>query len=202
MKVERELVEAYFQSNGFLVRQVGEPLVESGKRKPSPLPSLAVFNPSKSENTDDLNFRIYSGDLGDIRSALVSLLGWGNSSFASDCLSNDNRLLKFFKNEIFSERLSVGLQPSSYSADSGMGSYLRLLVVPGFPRDERKIKSLTENLKNAGVDGVLTLRSIIENLLRQSVGPHASGHHGSVDLFKLLKAYNLVKEPQLDMFED
>jgi hypothetical protein len=51
------------------------------------------------------------------------------------------------------------------------------------------------------VDGVLTLRSILENLLRQTSPSHSFLNQGVFHMLKLLKAYDLVKEPQLDMFE-
>ena len=86
MSIERKVIEAYFESNGFLVRQAGESQPETGKKKFSPLPTIAVFNPTKSENTEKLSFRIFTGDLSNIRSALVSLLGWDNTTFSNDCL--------------------------------------------------------------------------------------------------------------------
>lgn len=202
MSIERKVIEAYFESNGFLVRQAGESQPETGKKKFSPLPTIAVFNPTKSENTEDLSFRIFTGDLSNIRSALVSLLGWDNTTFSNDCLSSDTRLSKFFKNEAISERLSIGFQPSPFLAESGMGDFLRLLIIPSFPRNEQKIKILTDSLKFAGVDGVLTLRSILENLLRQTSPSHSFLNQGVFHMLKLLKAYDLVKEPQLDMFEE
>ena len=61
---------------------------------------------------------------------------------------------------------------------------------------------LTDSLKSSGVDGVLTMRSILENLLRQTSPSHSFLNQGIFHMLKLLKAYDLVKEPQLDMFED
>ena len=45
LDVEQEIVEAYFESNGFLVRQAGKP-DDSNKKKTLPLPTIAVFNPA------------------------------------------------------------------------------------------------------------------------------------------------------------
>ena len=202
MSIEREVVEAYFESNGFLVRQAGDSISSGGKKKLSGLPTLAIFNPMTSANADDLSFRIFTGDLSSVRSALVSFIGWESSSFSFDCLDSDARLIKFFKAESILERLPIGFQPSESLIESGMGNFLRLLVVPSFPRNEAKAKVLSESLKSVGVDGFLTLRSVIENLLRQTMPASTFLNQDVFHLLRLLKAYDLVKEPQLDMFEN
>ena len=49
-------MEAYFESNGFLVRQAGDS-ISSGGKKTFGLPTIAIFNPMTSANTNDLSFR-------------------------------------------------------------------------------------------------------------------------------------------------
>lgn len=201
MAIEREVIEAYFESNGFLVRQAGDVGTESLKKKLPPLPTIAVFNPMISTNTKNLNFRVFTGDLSSIRCALVSILGWEDTSFSIDCIGNEARLLKFFRTEAVNDRLSLGFKPNPMLAESGMGEFLKLLVIPSFPRDERKIGIVVELLKQAGVDGVLTIGSILENLLRQTAPSMSFLNQNVFQLLKLLKAYDLVKQPQLDMFD-
>ena len=170
-------------------------------KKLPPLPTIAVFNPMISTNTKNLNFRVFTGDLSSIRCALVSILGWEDTSFSIDCIGNEARLLKFFRTEAVNDRLSLGFKPNSMLAESGMGEFLKLLVIPSFPRDERKIGIVVELLKQAGVDGVLTIGSILENLLRQTAPSMTFLNQNVFQLLKLLKAYDLVKQPQLDMFD-
>ena len=93
LDVEQEIVEAYFESNGFLVRQAGKPDDSENKKKTLPLPTIAVFNPAIQSSDSQLSFRLFTGDLRGVRSALVSRLGWENSSFSNSILSSDARLL-------------------------------------------------------------------------------------------------------------
>ena len=88
-----------FQSNGFLVRQALTDDSEN-KKKTLPLPAIAVFNPAIQSSDSQLSFRLFTGDLRGVRSALVSRLGWENSSFSNSILSSDARLLKFFKKRL------------------------------------------------------------------------------------------------------
>ena len=75
------------------------------------------------------------------------------------------------------------------------------LIVPALPRSENKTKDLFELLKAHGINGVLTMSSVLENLLRNVSGKPESRGNPSMHLLKLLKLYGLATEPQLDIFE-
>ena len=200
MDIESDLIEAYFESNGFLVRQAGKAETITNRKKRGALPTLAIFNPAVLTNSSSLGVRLYTGDLKKIRAALVSLLGWGNSDFTNGMLNNDGMLLKFYKKEVKEDRVASGFNPGPELAESGMGSFLRLLIVPGLPRNETKVSEVFSMFQGLGVDGVLTLRSMLENLLRQSEPGKVYTGNPFFQVLKLVKAYELAKEPQLEMF--
>ena len=200
MEVEHDLVEAYFESNGFLVRQAGKPGTLSTRKKLESLLTLAIFNPAVGQNGADLGFRLYTSDLKKIRSGLVSLLGWGNSGFTNGMLNNDSMLIKYFKKELKDNRLESNFSPGPELAESGMGTFMRLLIVPALPRNETKIAEVFSILQKNNVDGVLTTRSMLENLLRQSDPGQFNPGKPFSQVLNLLKAYELAKEPQLEMF--
>ena len=200
MEVERDLVEAYFESNGFLVRQTTAYEAVSEKKRQMRLPSLAVFNPLSRRNETGLDFRLFTGDLPKIRSGLVGLLGWENSSFSQSVLTSDARILKFCKKEVNEGRVTESLKSEPGLMGSGFGDFLRLIVVPGLPKADGKLMESYELLKSAGVDGVFTLRSIMENLLRQTIPSKSYQGKSVFQIMRLMKAYDLVREPQLEMF--
>tara|TARA_X000000950_G_scaffold91446_2_gene115106 strand:+ start:1145 stop:1756 length:612 start_codon:yes stop_codon:yes gene_type:complete len=200
--IEQEILEAYFESNGFLVRQAGKPNDSESKKKSLPLPTIAVLNPAVQSSDPNLSFRLFTGDLKGVRSALVSRLGWENSSFSNSILNSDAKLMKFFKQEVTQERISLGYNPGPELPESWMGSYLCLLVVPALPRNEVKLKDLFVLFREMGVGGVLCLSSMLENLLRQSMPTLKYSNNGVFQMLKLLKVYQLAREPQLDMFSN
>ena len=200
--IEQEILEAYFESNGFLVRQAGKPNDSEIKKKSLPLPTIAVLNPAVQSSDPNLSFRLFTGDLKGVRSALVSRLGWENSSFSNSILNSEAKLMKFFKQEVTQERISLGYNPGPELPESWMGSYLCLLVVPSLPRNEVKLKDLFVLFREMGVGGVLSLSSMLENLLRQSMPTLKYSNNGVFQMLKLLKVYQLAREPQLDMFSN
>ena len=200
MDVEHDLVEAYFESNGFLVRQVVNTDSLSVRKRYVPLQTLEIFNPIVEKNANSLGFRLYTSDLRNIRSGVVSLLGWGNSEFANGMLNNDAMLVKYFKKELKDNRIESSFTGNLTNSQNGMESFLRLLIVPSLPRSESKISEVFSMLQKIQVDGVLTLRSILENLLKQSDSVNSKLGKPFFQLINLLKAYELAKEPQLEMF--
>jgi len=200
--VEHEVVETYFESNGFLVRLAGRSTEEVSKRKISPLATMAVYNPLVIRNSEDLSFRLFTSDLGKVKSAMVSRLSWESTSFSISILNSDSRILKFIKQEASPERFSIGFNPAPGLAESRMGDYLRLLVVPALPGNQEKVNEVFTFLRECGVDGVLTLSSMLENLLRQTNSSFDYKGKGVFHLLKLLKVYQLAREPQLDIFEE
>lgn len=201
--IEQDLVEAYFESNGFLVRQTPLPtVVTNTKKKLDALPVIAVMNPRVAGNDTELNTRLFSADLFKIRSAMVAILGWGNSSFSAASLSSDVQLSKFYKLELDAARIKDCFLADSGWQDSGMLNSLKILVVPALPKGNDRLQKINLRFKELEVDGVLTLRSILENLLRQSQPSLSYEGHQVLQTLRLVKAYGLSKDPQLEIFPE
>ena len=112
------------------------------------------FQSIDSGNATNLGFRLFD-DLSNIRSALVSLLGWESTSFSNSLLASDARIFKYFKQETKDDRVAESLKPGPELTGAGFGEFLRLLVVPALPRSEGKLRETFSLLKSLGVDGVL-----------------------------------------------
>lgn len=197
MNVEDDLVRAYFEGIGFLIRHAKTEYLGLEKKRPL-LPTFEIINPSTPDRKLDLNFRLFTGDVMKIRSACVSFLGWHGSSFSYALLNSDSRLLKFFRKELDIERLTFNDKRNS--GLSKLEPY-NILIVPALPKLETKTKELFDYLKSLSINGVLTMSSVLENLLRNTLEYSSSSENSVFHLLKLLKAYGLASEPQLDIFE-
>ena len=65
-----------------------------------------------------------------------------------------------------------------------------------------RLQKLVKLFKSYGLDGVLTLGSILENLLRLSKPSLQYDGHQVLQTLRLVKAYGLSKDPQLEIFQD
>lgn len=193
MNVEQDLVRAYFEANGFWVKCCKGTLENSKK----PVLSLfEIFNSSNQENKQDISFRLFSGDLTRIRSAYVCLLGWEDSFFSNELLTSDAKLVKFLRKEVDPQRIELSRSQMPNPAKEK----LLILVVPALPKSESRSLEIYDSLRKSGVRGVLTLSSILENLLRKSSGNVDTNGSSVYHLLKILRAYGLATEPQLDIF--
>ena len=195
MNAEFDLVRAYFEENGFWVR-LHEISSKSGKKK-SIFPFFEIFNSSTPVDTQNESFRIFTGDLSKFSSAIVSLIGWGNTGFSADMLTNDARIMKFFRNQI-EAHISVW---SSKEMTFLLEGKQFLLILPAVPKSEKKAKELFDSLKGNNIRGVLTISSVLENLLRKSSENPKCAGNPIFHLLRLLKVYGLATEPQLDIFK-
>ena len=197
--VECEVVEAYFEINGFLARKNPSPPLAVGRKNIDPLPEFTVYNPKTGQNSEKLGFRLFSGDLMQVHSAQVFVLGWENTSFSNSLLSSEPRLVKFLRQEVDASRIGW----SEQEPDNAQNHPLRVLVVPALPVGLDRMNAVEQHLRKQGVQGVLTLKSIIENLFRQTLPSKLQLGGGHIlQLLQMLKSYDLFRDPQVDMFED
>ena len=64
------------------------------------------------------------------------------------------------------------------------------------------LEKLNQMFEHLEINGVLTLRSILENLLRQSDPTTNYEAHEILQTLRLIKSYGLSRDPQLEIFED
>lgn len=195
MNVECDLIRAYFEENGFWVR-LHEFASEISKTK-SHFPFFEIFRSTSVSSDQEKRFRLFTGDLARYDSSVFGLIDWQVSGFSPDLLSNDVRLIKFFRKQIDNQKaLWVGEDLKNLMKEDQLK-----LIVPALPKSENKTKDLFELLRANGINGVLTMSSVLENLLRNVPGKPESRGNPTIHLLKLLKLYGLATEPQLDIFE-
>ena len=194
MNVECDLIRAYFEENGFWVR-LHEFASEISKTK-SHFPFFEIFRSTSVSSDQEKRFRLFTGDLARYDSSVFGLIDWQVSGFSPDLLSNDVRLIKFFRKQIDNQKaLWVGEDLKNLMKEDQLK-----LIVPALPKSENKTKDLFELLRANGINGVLTMSSVLENLLRNVPGKPESRGNPTIHLLKLLKLYGLATEPQLDIF--
>ena len=57
-----------------------------------------------------------------------------------------------------------------------------------------------ELLRERGVDGMIAFSTILENLLRKVEVNHSYQKSDLLQLMRILKIYDMVKEPQMNLF--
>ena len=198
--LDEAIVREYFETHGLLTRRMSKSR-EAGRKKGGNEIVLSLHNPTVEANPTDLGFLLFSTDVARIRSALVAVAGWGTPGFSTASLRSGRSLMKFLKGEVI-RKLDDWLEVPSGSMEEGMGPFLRLVCLPGLPGTEKLRDQVVELLKSAGVDGAFTTRAMLEHLLRRA--DENRDYTGSLPLqfLRILKAYEVVKDPQMELFQE
>jgi len=186
--VDETIVREYFEAHGFLVCQRRKYIVQSRKKTSDEEVDLIVLNP-RATGERPAEFEIDSAALARVPRAIVAVKGWHTETFAPGVLAHQPKIFRFVEKRALDEAARL----------VGGDGLLKLLIVPGLPRDEKTRQRSIEVLKSKGVDGVISFRAILQELI---AGVKTNRNYQKSDLLqilRLLKNYDLLREPQLEL---
>jgi hypothetical protein len=186
--VDENIVREYFESHGFLVCQRRKYIVQTRQKTGDEEVDLIVLNP-RARNEPVAEFEITSETLGNVARAIVAIKGWHTEVFAPGVLAHQPKIFRFVEKRAVEEAQRL----------VGGDGLVKILVVPGLPRDAKTRARSIEVLKSKGVDGVISFRAILQELI---AGVKINRNYQKSDLLqilRLLKNYELLEEPQLEL---
>ena len=192
--VDEAIVREYFESHGFLLCQRRKYIVQAREKRATEDVDLVVVNPrATTGGSPPDEFELSSPSLGKIARAIVAVKGWHTELFGPSVLKHQPKIFRFASKKAIDEAIQL---VGGAVADMPL---LKILVVPGLPRGARARQQSIEVLKQNGVDGVISFRLILEELVR---GVSTNRNYVKSDLLqtlRLLKHYGLIREPQLEL---
>jgi hypothetical protein len=193
-RVDEEIVRGYFEQNGFLVRRL-QRQTESFRRKAGEERDLLVYNPAFRSGQRLPEFFLFASELRYVQRAVVLLSPLSGGRFFPGMLRSSAQMFRFLEQNVMKKKGMAFALPEEESES------LRLLVVPAVPAAEPHRSQVIRSLQEKGVDGVLSFRSILLDLVGQVEinGDYAEGSFR--DVVRLLKNYDLVKDPQMELFD-
>ena len=200
---DENIVREYFELNGFFVRQLRKYAVQSRKKRADEEIDLVVYNPNASGSLPPNSFQLFSSDMANIRRAIVVVKGWHTSRFTPAILKSSSKVFDFLKKDVLSKAESYfsfdtpGLDENVVAEQA---SFAKILVLPGLPTSEPQRSESIELLKERGIDGIIAFSTILENLLRHVEVNHSYQKSDLLQLMRILKIYDMVKEPQMSLF--
>lgn len=186
--VDESIVREYFESRGFLVCQRRKYIVQVRQKTGDEEVDLIVLNP-RATSEPLTEFEITSETLDRVARAIVAVKGWHTEVFAPGVLAHQPKIFRFVEKRAVEEAQRL----------VGGDGLVKILVVPGLPRDAKTRARSVEVLKSKGVDGVISFRAILQELI---AGVRTNRNYQKSDLLqvlRLLKNYELLKEPQMEL---
>lgn len=187
------LVREYFELNGFFTRTPPKSGGTARPRRADEAGLLHVLNPAPRAGAEP-GFQLFGSDLSGLAGAVVAVKGLPPKGLTPAMLRRGD-FLDFIRKEA-----AVAAKEAFADATTTEPPTVRVLVLPGLPAQEPARSESIALLRAQGVDHVLTFRTILENLIPTAEAGGAAGRSDTLQLLRLLRAYDMVNAAQLELF--
>jgi hypothetical protein len=196
--IDEGIVREFFEQNGFFVRQVRKYQVQARRKTGDEEIDLLVHNPSWRKGTRKPDFFLFSTELPFVHQAVVSVKPWHTDVFTPAMLKGSPEIFGFLEQNVL--RQAARLFPAE--ADGVGSDVAKILVLPAIPTAEPFRSQSVELLKEKGVDGIISFRSMLLDLIEKIDANRNYGKSDTLQVIRVLKNYDLLKDAQLDLLSD
>ena len=197
--IDEGIVREYFEQNGFLVRQARKYQVQSRRKAAEEEIDLIVLNPAWQRDARKPDFFLFSSELPFVQKAIVAVKGWHTGVFTPNMLKSSPEIFSFLQHNVLKE--AARFFPAEASEDAG-GTLTKILVLPSLPTAEPFRSQSVELLKQHGVDAIISFRAMLLDLLDKIEINQNYSKSDTLQIMRILKNYDLLKDTQLDLLND
>jgi len=189
--VSEWIVKEYFESLGYFVSQPRKHVVPGRQKTAEEEVDLLVVNPRVKDHKLPANGVWSRADLQNVARATVGVRGWHTERFYASTFEQAPDILGFV--EAGALRFAGRMLGSSAMA--------KVICLPKLPASPKLEESMLSTLKAKGINGVITFRTMLAELI-DSVDTNRNYEKSDLlQVIRLLKNYDLLKNEQLELFE-
>lgn len=195
--IDEGIVREYFEQSGFLVRQLRKYQVTARRKSGDEEIDLLVFNPAWQRDARKPDFFLFASELPFVHRAVVAVKGWHTGVFTPQMLRSSPEIFRFLEENVLKEATRFFPAASDETED-----LVKILVLPSLPTAEPFRSQSVQLLKERGVDAIISFRAMLLDLLEKIEVNQNYTKSDTLQVMRILKNYDLLKETQLDMFPD
>ncbi len=196
---DENIVREYFELHGFLVRQLRKYQIQSRRKLAEEDIDFMVYNPAYKNTDRTPAFLLFSNELKYIHRAVVVVKGWHTLRFTPSMLRSSSEIFNFLEKNII-KKVEDFFQIDEDDVN-GSHEILKILVLPGLPIHEPHRSESMKMLKDRGIDGIISFRSMLNDILNKVETNRNYQKSQVLQILRILKVYDLVKKPQMELFE-
>ncbi len=196
--IDEGIVREYFEQNGFLVRQARIYQVSARRKTGDEEIDLVVYNPAWRRGSRRPDFFLFSSELALVHKAIVAVKGWHTGVFTPATLKSSPEIFRFLEENVLKE--VTRFFPADTDDDGG--ALTKILVLPSLPTAEPFRSQSVELLKAHGIDAIISFRAMLLDILDKIEINQNYSKSDTLQVMRILKNYDLLKDAQLDMFPD
>ncbi len=188
--VSETIVREYFELREFLVRQHRKYIGQTRHEDEDDI-DFFVLNPHPRAHEGELPFVLGSADLPFIQRAVVVVKGWHTETFSTARLVASPEIFRFVEPKVFQQAARA------FGKD---GAPLKILVVPALPQAAEAREESIALLRSKGIDAVIPFRTMLSDLVSETEINRNYTKSDLLQIIRILKNYDLLKDPQLELF--
>jgi len=196
--IDEGIVREFFEQNGFFVRQVRKYQVQARRKTGDEEIDLLVHNPAWQKGSRRPDFFLFSTELPFVHQAVVSVKPWHTEVFTPVMLKGSPEIFGFLEQNVL--RQAARLFPAE--GEGVGGDVTKILVLPALPTAEPFRTQSVELLKERGVDGIISFRAMLLDIIEKIESNRNYGKSDTLQVIRVLKNYDLLKDAQLDLLSD
>jgi hypothetical protein len=197
--IDEGIVREYFEQYGFLVRQPHKYQVQARRKTGEEEVDLVVFNPAWQRGARKPGFFLFSNELPYVRQAVIAVKGWHTGVFTPTMLKSSPEIFGFLEEKVLKD--VTRFFPAN-TGDDPAGNFTKILVLPSLPTAEPFRSQSVELLKARGVDAIISFRAMLLDLVDRIEVNQNYTKSDTLQVMRLLKNYDLLKDPQLDFLPE
>ena len=196
--IDEGIVREYFEQNGFFVRQVRKYQVLARRKTTDEEIDLLVHNPTWRKGSRRPDFLLFSSELPFVHRAVVAVKPWHTDIFTPTMLKGSPEIFGFLEQNVVKQ--ATRLVPTEGEGVSS--DVTKILVLPALPTAEPFRSQSVALLKERGVDGVISFRAMLLDLIDKIDAHRNYGKSDTLQVIRVLKNYDLLRDAQLDLLSD
>jgi hypothetical protein len=142
---------------------------------------------------------LFSNELPFVQKAVIAVKGWHTGVFTPTMLKSTPEIFNFLEQTVLKE--AARFFPPELNNDVGEAP-TKVLVLPSLPTAEPFRSQSVELLKARGVDAIISFRAMLLDLLDKIEINQNYTKSDTLQVMRILKNYDLLKDTQLDMFPE
>ena len=198
--IDEGIVREYFEQNGFLVRQVRKYQVQARRKTGDEEVDLVVYNPAFVRSPRKPDFFLFANELAYIHRAIVVVKGWHTGKFTPNMLKSSPEIFRFLEESVLKE--VTRFFPVDAEEPGNAPDVTKVLVLPSLPTAEPFRSQSVAMLKEHGIDGIISFRSMLLDIIERVEINKSYGKSDTLQVIRILKNYDLLKDAQLDLIAE
>jgi hypothetical protein len=188
--VNESIAREYFEQLGFLVSQPCKYGASGRVKRVEEEIDLLIVHPRIREHRLPGQIVWTAADLKTVARAVVGVRGWHTERFSVATFAQTPEILRF------AERAAR----SAAAERLGSESVAAILCLPELPASGELREKTLAALKDHGIDGVLSFRTMLVELLGLVKTNRNYEKSDLLQTLRILKNYGLIKDPQMELF--